>query len=249
MRTLFFAIAMLAAVSASAQKVHHAFTLLVGPSLDWYKPSTPAIINGGPSNKAINGTGYQIALRYDYLKATYIGFGAQIAFDHTSAGIFRNYDINGLPGAFKDSLFVHTFAMNTIDLPVFIKLRLFNGRYNTSYTYFNAGPGVQMLMGSKRKVSVYNTGYKSQYPDLTDNPSFTSTITPYFMAAMGRLMMTRKYVFTLELEYNAGIGSYSYKRFSAEVQNNPAESFRRNSLILNLGIRLQNYKLPGCHEF
>jgi hypothetical protein len=249
MKNFLFAILMLAALPVSAQKVHYAFTLLAGPSLDWYKASPNAVINGAPSNRAINGTGYNIAIRYDYLNNTYVGFGTEIGFEHTSAGIFRNYDINGINQPFPDSVFVHTFAMNTLNIPVFIKIRLFNGRYNTSYTYFNFGPGIQYLLGAKRVVSVFNAGYSEKYPDLQDNPKFTRAVFPFFRAAMGRLIITRKYVFSLELAYNAGLSSWNFQRYNNELHIPGTEAFRRNSLILNFGIRLQNYRTPGCHEF
>jgi hypothetical protein len=249
MKRLILFVFLLGSLQMQAQKQNYAFTLLAGPSIAWYKPATNAVVNGAPSDKNISGSGFNVVLRYEYQRATYIGFGAQAAFERTTAGIYRNYDINGVNQSFKDSLFAHYISLNTINIPVFLKIRLFNGRYNTSYTYFHLGPGIQILVGAARKVQVNNFGYKTQFPDQTDHPDFTNNLVPYFRAAMGRLILTRKYTFNIEFAYNAGIGSWKFNRYNPDLSIPGTESFRRSSLILDLGIRLKNYRQPGCHEF
>lgn len=238
---------LLLSITSHAQK-NYAFSFLLGPSMNWYKVQTPAVVSGVPSKHGISGVGFGAALRYEYQKGPYIGFGAELEFMHANAGIFRNYDINGIHQPFEDSLFTHTIGMNSINVPVFLKIRLFNGRYNVSYSYIHAGVGIEYVLGGNRKVIVSNPGLTSKYPQQSGSMQFDNNLGQYLVFGFGRVMLTRKYVFLGEVRYRAGLNQWKYNIYP-ENTTNEQDAFKQNSISIELGIRLRNYHKPGCHEF
>lgn len=235
--------------STLAVIAQNSFNLLIGPSMDWYKVKELAIINKTPSTQNVSGLGFAAKLVYEYQKNTYIGFGSELEFSQTNAGIYRNYDIVGNHVNFQDSLFTHTIKMNSINVPLFVKIRLFNGHYNVSYSYFHFGPGMQYLLSSSRKVEVSNPGYSSQYPKTSGDIIFQKNLEPYFLGAFGRVILTKRYIFIAELAYKPGLGNWGFLAYRDKEDKQVIDYFKRNSLTFQVGIRLRNYHQPGCHEF
>ena len=210
-------------------------SVILSPGISWYSSMNPEI-----KRKKI-GLGFSVGIREEFLYSNFFSIGMELQYVNTN-GSFNS------PGTVKTAIpedqygFLHRLTVQSIDAPLFLKLR--TNSTITKGIYFYLGTGLSYIFHSERTVDsvpyyVYPLARSANIPSIAsgltrlmnknNNPIGTAG-----MLGIGKCFSIKNKIFFIETKYRFDFNKWIYTTVHDPVYK--SFEIKRQCLLINAGM-------------
>ena len=218
-------------------------SLLFSPGISWYSSNSKSsevekqtfLIEEDKRMKFLSGA---VGIREEYFFSKVFSFGMELEYLYANDFFYSHYDISNIPEI--HSRFRHLLSVNSLDLPLFFRLRTKSEVTKGISFYF--GTGLSWLINADRDITL-ESGYIGFPPTeiipvangrvkiKNGNNNQLGTIG---VLGVGKHFAIKNQTFFCEAKYRFDLNSWVYPTVSDPV--NSSFDIKRRCLLLNVGI-------------